>query len=166
VTLADALVPIDVTRDGGALLMPSQLATASGEPAGSLEILPAGQLPPDAGDFVVSDAVADILAQLGETADLIVIDAPPFLQAGDAIAIAARVDGVVVVTRLGGRRPTLDELSLTLEQSMADKLGVIVTGDQFERHYYGGYYSSKPASRRHSSAHRLVDNPAQGRRNS
>jgi polysaccharide biosynthesis transport protein len=144
VSLADALVPIDVNPDGDIMVARRRITGAregSGESIGSLELLTAGWFPADTvGDFVVSDAVAAILRQLGEMADLVIIDAPPMLQTSDAMALAARVDAIVVVTRLGVRRPTLDELDRTLTQSIAKKLGVVVTGDDFDESYYGGYY--------------------------
>ena len=139
VDVQHALVPVDVNPDpdDAALLMPT-----AHDQYGRLEILPAGQFMADAGDFVVSESVADILAQLADMADFVLIDAPPFLQTSDALAITARVDAVVVVTKLGVRRQTLDELSRTLEQSSARLLGVVVTDDEFEPRY--GTYGSKP----------------------
>jgi Mrp family chromosome partitioning ATPase len=164
VSLRDALVSIDVNPDGDVLLARGQMASAPSD-AGSLEILTAGWFPADTvGDFVVSDAVADILAQLGELADLVIVDAPPFLQTSDAMALAARVDALVVVTRLGVRRPTLDELNRTLTQSVAKKLGLVVTGDEFEHSYYG-YYGSGSDNGHGASARRGATRSGPGRWN-
>jgi polysaccharide biosynthesis transport protein len=146
-SLNNALVTIDVGANGDGRLAPSRLASATGEP-GSLRILPGGVLLSDAGDFVISDPVGDILRQLRESADIVLVDAPPFLQAGDALAITGRVDGVVIVTRLNAERPTLDELARTLEQSAALTLGVVVTGDSSEHRFYGDNHTSKPARKR------------------
>ena len=144
VSLSDALVPIDVNPDGDIMVARPRITSGSHESTGSLELLTAGWFPADTvGDFVVSDAVSRILRELTETADLVIVDAPPMLQTSDAMALAARVDAIVVVTRLGVRRPTLDELSRTLTQSVARKLGVVVTGDEFEQSYYGGYYGTE-----------------------
>jgi Mrp family chromosome partitioning ATPase len=145
---------VDLNGDADALLIPSQLASGEDESGGSLEILPAGLLLSDAGDFVVSETVGEILAQLRETADLVLIDAPPFLQTGDAMAITARVDAVVIVIRLDVRRPVLDELSRTLDQSTAHKLGIVVTDDSFEQSPYGAFYGSEPARNNGGSARR------------
>jgi Mrp family chromosome partitioning ATPase len=162
-SLTNALVPIDLNADGDALLIPSQLASGEDESSGSLKILPAGLLLSDAGDFVVSETVGEILAQLRETADLVLIDAPPFLQTGDAMAITARVDAVVLVIRLDVRRPVLDELSRTLDQSMAHKLGIVVTDDNFEQSYYGGFYGSEPARNNGGARRRGKRETVQGR---
>jgi Mrp family chromosome partitioning ATPase len=165
VSLSDALIAIDVNPDGDILLAQRHMASAPSD-AGSLEILTAGWFPADTvGDFVVSEAVADILGQLGEMADLVIVDAPPFLQTSDAMALAARVDGIVIVSRLGVRRPTLDELNRTLTQSIAKKLGVVVTGDELEHDHYGGYYGSEPGNGQGALARRAAARTAPGRRN-
>jgi polysaccharide biosynthesis transport protein len=153
-SLSEALVPIDLDEGVDALLIPTQSPVGADDSTGSLKILPAGLLLSDAGDFVVSDTVAEILADLREMADLVLIDAPPFLQTGDAMAMTARVDAVVLVIRLDVRRQVLSELSRTLEQSMASKLGVVVTGDNFEQSYYGAYYGSEPARNNGGSTRR------------
>jgi succinoglycan biosynthesis transport protein ExoP len=165
VSLSDALIEIDVNPDGDILLAHGHMASAPSD-AGSLEILTAGWFPADTvGDFVVSEAVADILGQLGETSDLVIVDAPPFLQTSDAMALAARVDGIVIVSRLGVRRPTLDELNRTLTQSIAKKLGVVVTGDELEHDYYGGYYGTGSGNGQGASARRAAARAAPDRRN-
>src|SRR5262249_51115782 len=78
---------------------------------GLLEVLTTGPLPPDAGEFMESRVVAQILRELQERADLVLIDAPPMLHVGDAMALTAKVDALMVVTRLNVlRRPMLTEL--------------------------------------------------------
>jgi non-specific protein-tyrosine kinase len=165
-SLSEALVPIDINADRDGLPIPGQFVPGPDESHGSLKILPAGLLLSDVGDLVVSDRVAEILGQLRETADLILIDAPPFLQTGDAMSIAARVDAVVPVIRLNVRRPVLDELKRTLDQSMAQRLGIVVTGDDFEQTSYGNYYRSEPTRNNGASGRRLRSRVAPGGRNS
>jgi Mrp family chromosome partitioning ATPase/capsular polysaccharide biosynthesis protein len=149
VSVGAALVPIFINDDGFAAVQ-GDAAVSSAERPGSLRILPTGVLPPDPGDLVLSDAVASILDELDGTGDLVVVDAPPFLQAGDALAISSLVDAVIVVARIGIRRPTLDELSRTLDRISADKLGVVVTGGTLGQGDYPGYYGPvrPPAGKR------------------
>ena len=108
---------------------------------GVLELLLSGPPPPAAGEFVASEAVGEILDELRERADLVLVDAPPLLQVGDAITLTARVDALFVVTRLKMmRRPALKELARVLETCPAEKLGFVVTGAKFEEGYgYAGY---------------------------
>ena len=73
-------------------------------------MLPTGPLPPDAGEFMESRVVAEILAELKTRADLVLIDAPPLLHVGDAMALTAKIDAVVLVARLNVlRRPMVTE---------------------------------------------------------
>lgn len=133
-SVGEALVPIDVTTEG------------TREGAGSLHVLPAGHLPPSAGELAASERVGEFLAELSRDADLVLIDAPPFLHVGDAMAISARADALVVVTRLGVRRPEIDEIKRALEKFAAAPLGVVVTGDQLDESLYTGYSSTRMRS--------------------
>jgi Mrp family chromosome partitioning ATPase len=116
---------------------------------GLLHVLTAGAIPPNAGDLVVTDMIGHVLGELRERFGTVLIDAPPALQVGDAIALSSRVDGVFVVTRMNVvRRPMLRELRRALDASPATKLGFVVTGAENEETYgrggYGyGYYGTK-----------------------
>ena len=109
----------------------------------TLEVLCAGSIPPNPGEFVALGAVRDLLADLGTRADLVLVDAPPLLHVGDAMVLSAAVDAVVVVTRLNyARRHTMQELRRVLEATPAEKLGFVVTGVSPEGEYgYSAYYS-------------------------
>jgi polysaccharide biosynthesis transport protein len=112
-----------------------------GPAAEILQVLPAGPVPPDAGEFVGTNALGEILEQLREDVDLVLIDAPPLLHVGDAMTLSARVDALIVVTRLNVlRRPMLAEVRRVLHASPAARLGFVLTGAQREDAYgYGGY---------------------------
>lgn len=114
-----------------------------GRARGSLEILTTGRLPTDTGEFVGSQELARILLELRERADVVLIDSPPLLVVGDAIALSAKVDAVIVLTRLNVvRGPMLNELRRVLDTTPAVKLGLVVTGANLEEEYrygYGGY---------------------------
>lgn len=108
---------------------------------GLLEVLPAGPLPPDPGEFVGTRALADIFERLRERADFVLVDAPPVLHVGDAMTLSSRVDAILVVTRLSVvRRGMLDELHRLLETVPAAKLGFVLTGADVEDESYAGYY--------------------------
>jgi capsular exopolysaccharide synthesis family protein len=126
-TVGEALVPIEISPD------------TSAAAAGSLHVLPAGHLPPSAGEVAASGRVGEIIAELSDHADLVLIDAPPFLHVGDAMALSARAEGLVVVARLGLRRPMIDEIRRALEKFRADPLGLVVTGDETDRAQYTSY---------------------------
>lgn len=96
---------------------------------GSLHLLPTGPLPPSPGDFVASEALAArVLAPLREQADYVLLDSPPACAFGDAARLSARVDAVVVVTRIGvANRPALQDLQRQLAAAPVTPLGVVVS---------------------------------------
>jgi polysaccharide biosynthesis transport protein len=96
--------------------------------AGKLEVLVAGHAPPDGSEFVGTHGLAEFLVGLGQEADLVVLDAPPMLSSGDAIALGVQAEALIVVVRHEVRRQALYELRRVLEASPAAKLGVVVTG--------------------------------------
>lgn len=123
---------------------------------GSLRVLPAGELPPNVGEFVTSDAVSSLLEALGTRCDVLLIDAPPLLQVGDTMALSPHVEAVLLVARLGVvRKQMVDEVKRLLEASPASALGVVITDASIEpgRGYgygYGYYYADgeQPSARR------------------
>lgn len=142
VQLEDAIVSVAVAQpaDHGAAT-----TNGNGDRAvhGILEILPAGPVPPDPGEFVGSEALADILRRLHDrAADVVLVDAPPLLRVGDAVTLSRRVDGLVLVARLNVlRRPMLNELDRVLQTCPAAKLGFVLTGSQRQDAYgYGNYH--------------------------
>jgi tyrosine-protein kinase len=115
---------------------------------GLLQVLPSGPIPPDPGEFVGAQALARILAQLREQADIVLIDAPPVLHVGDATTLSSKVDGIVVATRLKTvRRNMLNELARQLATVPTPVLGYVVTGAGEEQGYGYGYgygYHARP----------------------
>jgi succinoglycan biosynthesis transport protein ExoP len=125
---------------------PSEAAADSGSngrsgPQHFLHFLACGPIPPVDGEFLGDQRVAVILSALGETFDIVLVDAPPFLAVGDAMALSANVDAIVVVTHLGTHRPILRELARELHQSGARSLGFVLTGvSGADGHGYGYGY--------------------------
>jgi polysaccharide biosynthesis transport protein len=112
--------------------------------SGVLEVVPSGPVPPDPGELVVSHAFARHLDALKRRADLLILDSPPLLHIGDALALSALADGMIVVTRLDvARRPLLAELRRALDTTRAQKLGFVLTGSDLEESYAAyGYAKS------------------------
>jgi Mrp family chromosome partitioning ATPase/capsular polysaccharide biosynthesis protein len=117
-------------------------AGAAGGSGGSLRVMTCGPLPPDPGEFVGKEALGQVLERLRGEADLILVDSPPLLQVGDALALSPRVDALLLMTRIKViRRPMLLELEQALAASQVHKLGFVLSGAEEEEGYgYGGYY--------------------------
>jgi polysaccharide biosynthesis transport protein len=94
---------------------------------GKLEVLPAGHTLEDPDGAEVG--VTRIVERLRDRADVVLIDAAPLLPVGDAIALTAYVDAVILVVRLNALRSSaLDDVRRILSSSPAAKLGFVVTG--------------------------------------
>lgn len=136
-SLDDVLVPIPLRDPGAADDRPT-----NGSTRGVVEVLPVGPLPPNPAEFVGSHALAALFAELEQRADLVLVDAPPILDLSDAMTLSARVDGLVVVTRLPVvKRSTLLELHRVLATAPTTKLGFVLTGttagDTYGAYEYG-----------------------------
>ena len=107
---------------------------------GALDVLPSGPIPPDPGEFVNTQALSEILAELRDRFDVVLIDAPPVLRVGDAMALSRKVDGVIVVVRMKVvRRHMLNELARQLGATPTPVLGFVVTAAGDEQGYEYGY---------------------------
>jgi polysaccharide biosynthesis transport protein len=96
---------------------------------GSLGVLPLGRVPAHADDIGGTMEIEQVLAQLESQADIVLVDSPPLLRVGDALALTAHVDAVLLVANLRAVRPTmLDELRRLLADCPVPKLGFVLTG--------------------------------------
>jgi len=145
VKLHDAISTIAISNGRPARAGGNGNGNGEGAVEGLLQLLPAGPAPPNAGEFVSTQALPNILDQLAAGADLVLIDAPPLLHVGDAMTLSARVDALLLVTRLNVvRRPMLTEMRRILDSSPAVPLGFVLTGAPVEEALgygsYSGYY--------------------------
>jgi len=107
----------------------------------SLRVLCAGPVPPDPGALLGSRRMRDLLDRLRGDFDVVVVDAPPVLPVPDALAMAALVDGVLLVARSGRTRS--HELLTVVDQLATARgrvLGVLLTAvprGEADDHYYG-----------------------------
>ena len=114
----------------------------------TLDVLVAGAaLPPNPGELVESHAMETLLDRVKLSYDLIVIDTPPLTAVSDAFPLLRKVDGVVIVGRVGrNRRDVAQRLHETLTGAGAPLLGVIANGFKARRNApYAYAYDYAPA---------------------
>ena len=76
-----------------------------------MTVLTAGNIPPDPAGLLSSESMNLLLSELAEAADVVIIDGPPFFVA-DAMILASKVDGVLVVVRPGHTRQSLAKTAM------------------------------------------------------
>jgi len=94
-----------------------------------LSLLPSGPLPPRPADLLGSRRMEGLLNRLRQIADIVIFDTPPVQPFTDALVLATRVDGVLLVIQAGrSRRDRVREARQKLEKVKANLLGVVLSG--------------------------------------
>jgi Mrp family chromosome partitioning ATPase len=114
-----------------------------------LDVLVAGEIPPpNTGELTESHAMEAVLERAGATYDLVVVDTPPLGVVADAVPLLTKVDGVIVVGRVGkSRRDTAEQLRTKLLSLRAPVLGIVANAvigadrGAYTRGY--GYYGQR-----------------------
>lgn len=112
----------------------------------NLLCLTSGPTPPNPAELLASPKMGEIIKNLGSLADQVLIDSAPVLLVADALSIAPRVDGVIVVSR--AKATTVDnarEVRNTLERVGARMVGIVIAGVKMSsnRGYQRGYYQKQ-----------------------
>ena len=107
----------------------------------TLDILPAGTIPPNPAELLTSARMAQLLDFAAAEYDYVVIDSPPTLSVADANLLATQTDGVILVvdaTKTG--RAALAKSIKSLESGGARILGTVLNRARPDRHR-SEYYS-------------------------
>lgn len=108
--------------------------------AAGLDVLAAGEIPPNPAQLIDSPAMDRLLAEAGERYDLVILDTPPLLAVTDAAVLARHGDGAVLVVGASQTRRTQVASALdALETVGARCLGIVlnyVTSDTNETYAY------------------------------
>jgi len=116
------------------------------KPDAWLDVLVAGNPPPNPSELIESQAMAELLSWATENYELVIVDTPPLAMFSDTISLLGRVDGVLVVSQLGkNSRDAAAFLHQRLKDINAPLLGVIANGVKSPRkgdfgYSYQGYY--------------------------
>ncbi|HEY2282719.1 MAG TPA: polysaccharide biosynthesis tyrosine autokinase [Solirubrobacteraceae bacterium] len=96
----------------------------------TLDVLVAGSIPPpNPAELLESRTMESVLQATKSIYDLVIIDTPPLTAVSDAFPLLRKVDGVVIVGRIGrNRRDVAERLHETLNGVGAPLLGVIANG--------------------------------------
>ena len=115
----------------------------------NLHIITSGTMPPNPAELVESKRLKEFIEEAKENYDLIIFDSPPILSTADAAILGSKVDGVLLVYRVGTvSRGLLKRCTSQLQHVKCNILGVILNGlkpevspDFQDFKYYKHYYS-------------------------
>lgn len=136
----------------------------------NLNIITSGLIPPNPAEIIDSRRMSEFLNEVKEAYDVILVDSPPTLQATDATIIGTRVDGVILVYKIGQvSRSALHRAKLQLDGVNVPVLGIVINGlraevseDFRDLRYYSYYsYGSKDEEQ---SANPIIRTYQRGRR--
>jgi capsular exopolysaccharide synthesis family protein len=110
-------------------------------PGGTVSVITAGNPPPNPSELLGSKKMSQILEDLGRSADIVIIDGPPFLVA-DAPVLASKVNGVLLIIQLGHTRtPAIKAMMEQINRSGAKVVGVALNRLPARS---VGYYTGNP----------------------
>lgn len=114
----------------------------------NLYVLVAGVKPPNPAELVASEAIDKVFERVKEFADFVLVDSPPVLAASDAMALASKVDGVILMAGYAkANRDDAKRTSELLHKVDARLLGLVINNIEPSTrygyyHYY--YYTPQP----------------------
>lgn len=105
-----------------------------------LSIVTSGPVPPNPSELLASDSMDTVINFLADNADIVIYDSPPIAVVTDAIILGAKLDGALVVVRLGvTSKEAAKRAKELLRTSRSRVLGVVVN-EVLPRYGQGNYY--------------------------
>jgi polysaccharide biosynthesis transport protein len=127
--LAEVLIYASPVEDAIQVTQVAATSSSSAATNGTLSVLTAGAPPPNPVELIESRAMERLLEWAVENYDLVLVDTPPLSVVPDAIPLLHRVDGVVIVSRLGkNTRDGAARMRDELASLGAPMLGVVANG--------------------------------------
>ena len=117
----------------------------------NLFIIPAGNIPPNPSELLISPQMVDLLEQLKELCDIVILDGTPNELVTDSLILARLVDSTVIVTASKETKKENLRRAITNIQNVGGKIaGVVVNkvpiaAKKYEQSYYYGSTEMKKA---------------------
>jgi polysaccharide biosynthesis transport protein len=104
----------------------------------TLDLLPAGQIPPNPSELLGSPAMAGLLDRLSASYDMVLLDSPPLLPVTDAAVLTRMAGGALIVVGADRiHRPQLQETLGALQTARAHIFGLVI--NKIDRREAGTY---------------------------
>ena len=127
----------------------------------NLFVMPAGNIPPNPSELLISPQMVDLLEQLKELCDIVIVDGTPNELVTDSLIITRLVDSTIIVT--AAKQTKKDNLRRAIQniQNVGGKIaGVVVNkvpiaAKKYEQSYY---YGSTEINKARSDIRKAVKN--------
>ena len=127
----------------------------------NLFVMPAGNIPPNPSELLISPQMVDLLEQLKELCDIVIVDGTPNELVTDSLIITRLVDSTIIVT--ASKQTKKDNLRRAIQniQNVGGKIaGVVVNkvpiaAKKYEQSYY---YGSTEMSKARSDMRKAMKN--------
>ena len=112
----------------------------------NLDVIACGTIPPNPSELLGSKKMEELLARLSDNYDRIVIDTPPVLAVTDAVVLAGKVDGAIIVVKAGetNRKAAHKTREILESVGKSNVLGAVLNMVETQRsgghYYYYQYY--------------------------
>jgi len=104
-----------------------------------LDVILSGDIPPNPSELLGSQRMQNLLDGLRETYDFIILDTPPVNMVTDAVVLAPRSEGVLLVVRSNhSERGSVLYATDQLQYAKAKILGFVLNGVEMGNTQYGG----------------------------
>jgi polysaccharide biosynthesis transport protein len=109
----------------------------------NVDVLTAGQLPPDPVALLSSNRMQQLMEQFGREYDVVIYDTPPLAGFADAQIVATKTDGLLLVTRVDKtKQAMLDQVIEGLSLLPTKILGLVINDSRqpMNQGLYASYY--------------------------
>ncbi len=110
-----------------------------------IDVVTSGKIPPDPTALLESDNMKKLIEKLKEEYDYIIVDFPPIIVVTDAVILADKIDGYLVVIRQNvSEFAKIDETLKQMEFANANLIGFVYNGKSYDSMLgKGKYYKYK-----------------------
>lgn len=115
--------------------------------AENLYVLPSGKIPPNPSEVIGSTGAAFLMELLKKKFDFIILDTPPVMPATDAMLMAPRTDGTILVVKSGNtERKIVKSVVESFKNANLPILGILLNLVDLKKEGYYRYYKKYYAS--------------------
>jgi len=105
-----------------------------------LDLIPAGPLPPNPGELLISDAISELIDRLKEKYDYIILDTPPIGLVSDAMELSSFADVVLYIVRQNyTSKAMIGQLNMRNKKGELKNVSIILNAFENNAQYGYGY---------------------------